>query len=84
MRWGADLVLGPVGGGGGDTRAGYRVRRLRDSKLLLPERQRNAGARIPGTCCAWAVAAVDAAARAIDQINIYHASRPANACVEGG
>ena len=52
---------------------GYRVRGLRDSKLLPPERREVLAERIREHAVAWAVAAVDAAR--IDQINIYHASR---------
>jgi ribonuclease HII len=52
---------------------GYRVRGLRDSKLLLPERREVLAQRIREHAVAWAVAAVDAAR--IDQINIYQASR---------
>jgi ribonuclease HII len=51
----------------------YRVRGLRDSKLLAPERREVLAERIREHAVAWAVAAVDAAR--IDQINIYHASR---------
>src|SRR5580704_18721138 len=51
----------------------YRLRGLRDSKLLLPERREILAERIREHAIAWAVAAVDAAR--IDQINIYHASR---------
>jgi ribonuclease HII len=53
----------------------YRVRGLRDSKLLLAERREVLAERIREHAVAWAVAAVDAAR--IDQINIYHASRAA-------
>jgi ribonuclease HII len=53
----------------------YRVRGLRDSKLLLPERREVLAQRIREHAVAWAVAAVDAAR--IDQINIYQASRAA-------
>jgi ribonuclease HII len=53
----------------------YRLRGLRDSKLLLPERREVLAERIRQHAVAWAVAAVDAAR--IDQINIYHASRAA-------
>src|SRR3984957_11659268 len=53
----------------------YRVRGLRDSKLLPPQRREVLAKRIREHAVAWAVAAVDAAA--IDQINIYHASRAA-------
>jgi len=53
----------------------YRVRGLRDSKLLLPERREILAERIRQHAIAWAIAAVDAAR--IDQINIYQASRVA-------
>jgi ribonuclease HII len=53
----------------------YRVRGLRDSKLLEPERRVVLAARIREHAVAWSVAAVDAAR--IDQINIYQASRVA-------
>jgi ribonuclease HII len=59
----AAVVLDPV----------YRIRGLRDSKLLLAERREVLAERIREHALAWAVAAVDAAR--IDQINIYHASR---------
>src|SRR5579863_5471999 len=54
---------------------GYRVRGLRDSKLLLAERRQVLAERIREHAVAWAVAAVDVAR--IDQINIYQASRVA-------
>ena len=54
---------------------GYRVRGLRDSKLLPAERREVLAGRIRERAVAWAVAAVDAAR--IDQINIYQASRAA-------
>ena len=53
----------------------YRVRGLRDSKLLPPERRDVLAERIREHAVAWAIAAVDAAR--IDQINIYQASRAA-------
>jgi ribonuclease HII len=53
----------------------YRIRGLRDSKLLPAERREVLAARIREHAVVWAVAAVDAAR--IDQINIYHASRVA-------
>ncbi len=53
----------------------YRVRGLRDSKLLLPERREVLAERIREHAIAWSIAAVDAAR--IDQINIYQASRVA-------
>ncbi|MGA7220541.1 MAG: ribonuclease HII [Candidatus Sulfotelmatobacter sp.] len=52
---------------------GYRIRGLRDSKLLLPESRELLAPRIREHAVAWAVAAVDAGR--IDQINIYQASR---------
>jgi ribonuclease HII len=51
----------------------YRIRGLRDSKLLLADRREVLSERIREHAVAWAIAAVDAAR--IDQINIYHASR---------
>lgn len=53
----------------------YRIRGLRDSKLLVRERRELLAERIREHAIAWAVAAVDAAR--IDQINIYQASREA-------
>lgn len=52
---------------------GYRIRGLRDSKLLPRERREVLAERIREHAVAWSVAAVDAAR--IDQINIYQASR---------
>ena len=54
---------------------GYRIRGLRDSKLLPAERREQLAGRIREHALAFAVAAVDAAR--IDQINIYQASRVA-------
>jgi ribonuclease HII len=51
----------------------YRIRGLRDSKLLPAERREVLAQRIREHAIVWAIAAVDAAR--IDQINIYHASR---------
>jgi ribonuclease HII len=53
----------------------YRIRGLRDSKLLPAERREVLAERIREHAVAWAIAAVDAAR--IDQINIYQASRVA-------
>ena len=53
----------------------YRIRGLRDSKLLPRERRELLAERIREHAVAWAIAAVDAAR--IDQINIYQASRVA-------
>ena len=52
---------------------GYRIRGLRDSKLLPPERREELALRIREHAVAISIAAVDAAR--IDQINIYQASR---------
>jgi ribonuclease HII len=51
----------------------YRIRGLRDSKLLKAERREILAKRIREHAIAYSIAAVDAAR--IDQINIYHASR---------
>jgi len=53
----------------------YRLRGLRDSKLLPAERREVLAERIREHAVAWSVAAVDAGR--IDQINIYQASRVA-------
>jgi len=70
---GRGSLFGPVVAGAVILDRSYRVRGLRDSKLLLPERREVLAKRILEHAVAWAVAAVDAAR--IDQINIYHASR---------
>ena len=70
---GRGSLFGPVVAAAVILDPGYRVRGLRDSKLLLPERREILAPRIREHAIAWAVAAVDAAR--IDQINIYHASR---------
>jgi ribonuclease HII len=53
----------------------YRIRGLRDSKLLEKDRREVLAERIREHAIAWSIAAVDAAR--IDQINIYQASRVA-------
>ena len=53
----------------------YRIRGLRDSKLLPAERREELAVRIREHSITWAIAAVDSAR--IDQINIYQASRVA-------
>jgi ribonuclease HII len=70
---GRGSLFGPVVAAAVILERGYRIRGLRDSKLLLPERREVLAPRIREHCVAWAIAAVDAAR--IDQINIYHASR---------
>jgi len=70
---GRGCLFGPVVAAAVILDPGYRIRGLRDSKLLLPERRNILGERIREHAIAWAIAAVDAAR--IDQINIYQASR---------
>jgi ribonuclease HII len=72
---GRGSLFGPVVAAAVILERGYRVRGLRDSKLLLAERREILAERIRDHAVAWAVAAVDAAR--IDQINIYQASRVA-------
>ena len=72
---GRGSLFGPVVAAAVVLDSGYRIRGLRDSKLLPAERREVLAARIREHAVAWAVAAVDAAR--IDQINIYHASRVA-------
>lgn len=70
---GRGSLFGPVVAAAVILDRSYRLRGLRDSKLLLPERRELLAPRIREHAVAWAVAAVDAAR--IDQINIYQASR---------
>ena len=72
---GRGSLFGPVVAAAVILDPAYRVRGLRDSKLLLPERREVLAERIRDHVIAWAIAAVDAAR--IDQINIYQASRVA-------
>jgi ribonuclease HII len=72
---GRGSLFGPVVAAAVILETGYRIRGLRDSKLLPAERREVLAARIREHALAWAVAAVDAAR--IDQINIYQASRVA-------
>jgi ribonuclease HII len=72
---GRGSLFGPVVAAAVILDPGYRVRGLRDSKLLLPERREVLAGRIREHAIAWAIAAVDAAR--IDEINIYQASRVA-------
>lgn len=72
---GRGSLFGPVVAGAVILDPAYRIRGLRDSKLLLPERRNILAQRIREHSIAWAVAAVDSAR--IDQINIYQASRVA-------
>src|SRR5580698_8331754 len=70
---GRGSLFGPVVAAAVILDPAYRIRGLRDSKLLPAERREILAERIRERCVAWAVAAVDSAR--IDQINIYHASR---------
>lgn len=72
---GRGSLFGPVVAGAVILDPKYRIRGLRDSKLLLAERREVLARRIREHAIAWAVAAVDSAR--IDQINIYQASRVA-------
>ena len=70
---GRGSLFGPVVAAAVILDPAYRIRGLRDSKLL-PEKDRDRlAARIREHALAIAIAAVDAAR--IDQLNIYHASR---------
>ncbi|MBZ5704459.1 MAG: ribonuclease HII [Acidobacteriia bacterium] len=69
---GRGSLFGPVVAAAVILDPAYRIRGLRDSKLLLSERREILAERIREHAIAWAVAAVDAAR--IDQINIYQAS----------
>jgi ribonuclease HII len=70
---GRGSLFGPVVAAAVILDPAYRIRGLRDSKLLPAERREELALQIRKRCVAWAVAAVDSAR--IDQINIYHASR---------
>jgi ribonuclease HII len=72
---GRGSLFGPVVAAAVILDPSYRVRGLRDSKLLPAERREVLAERIREHAVAWAVAAVDASR--IDQINIYQASRVA-------
>ena len=70
---GRGSLFGPVVAAAVMLDPAHRIRGLRDSKLLLPERREELALRIRQHSIAWAVAVVDSAR--IDQINIYQASR---------
>ena len=72
---GRGSLFGPVVAAAVILDPGYRMRGLRDSKLLPADRREVLAERIREHAVAWATAAVDAAR--IDQINIYQASRVA-------
>lgn len=70
---GRGSLFGPVVAGACILDPNYRIRGLRDSKLLTEEEREKLAERIKEHAIAWSVAAVDVGR--IDQINIYHASR---------
>lgn len=70
---GRGSLFGPVVAAAVVLDSSYRIRGLRDSKLLPAERREVLAARIREHAIAWSIAAVDSAR--IDQINIYHASK---------
>lgn len=70
---GRGSLFGPVVAAAVILDPSYRIRGLRDSKLLPAERREELADRILQHCLGWAVASVDAAR--IDQVNIYQASR---------
>ena len=72
---GRGSLFGPVVAAAVILDRGYRIRGLRDSKLLPAERREILAERIKEHAVCWAVAAIDSAR--IDQINIYQASRVA-------
>lgn len=72
---GRGCLFGPVVAAAVILDPAYRIRGLRDSKLLDRESREKLAPRIRENALAWAVAAVDVAI--IDQINIYWASRRA-------
>jgi ribonuclease HII len=69
---GRGSLFGPVVAGAVILEPDYRIRGLRDSKLLDPATRQKLAERIQEHAVAYAVAAVDVAR--IDQLNIYHAS----------
>ena len=69
---GRGALFGPVVAAAVILKPDYRIRGLRDSKLLLPEVREILAERIREHSIAYAIAAVDAAR--VDEINIYWAS----------
>lgn len=74
---GRGSLFGPVVAAAVILDPNYRIRGLRDSKLLPAARREVLAERIHEHAICWAVAAVDHLR--IDEINIYHASRQAMA-----
>src|SRR5436305_13829933 len=69
---GRGSLFGPVVAAAVILEPDYRIRGLRDSKLLDQKTRETLAERIKEHAIAYAVAAVDVAG--IDQINIYHAA----------
>ncbi len=72
---GRGSLFGPVVAAAVILDPAYRIRGLRDSKLLDREQRETLAPRIREHSLAWAIAAVDVST--IDQINIYWASKRA-------
>ena len=72
---GRGCLFGPVTAAAVILKPDYRIRGLRDSKLLDRQTREKLAPRIRENCLAWAVASVDVAI--IDQVNIYWASKRA-------
>jgi ribonuclease HII len=70
---GRGSLFGPVVAGAVILDPGYRIRGLRDSKVLPKECREELSCRVRERALAWAVASVDS--ETIDRINIYQASR---------
>lgn len=70
---GRGSLFGPVVAAAVILDPGYRIRGLRDSKLLPKEDREELALKIRERALAWAVASVDS--DTIDHINIYQASR---------
>lgn len=70
---GRGSLFGPVVAAAVILDPAYRLKGLRDSKLIEAERREVLAERIREHAIAYSIAAIDAAR--IDQINIYHASR---------
>jgi len=70
---GRGALFGPVVAGAVILDPKYRIKGLRDSKLVPKDRREVLAERIKEHCIGWSVAAVDVAR--IDQLNIYHATR---------
>jgi ribonuclease HII len=70
---GRGALFGPVVAGAVILDPKYRIKGLRDSKLVPKDRREILAERIKDHCLAWSIAAVDVAR--IDQLNIYHATR---------